>query len=98
MRTGVHFARKRSSNRRVVMPDDELLQRVVTALAEVEGIAAIVLGGSRARGTAHEASDYDIGLYFSAARPLDTDRLLVSVKTLVDDPGAAKVTPIGEWG
>jgi hypothetical protein len=80
------------------MPDDDLLQRVVTALAEVEGIAAIVLGGSRARGTAHEASDYDIGLYFSAARPLDTERLLVSVKTLVDDPGAAKVTPVGEWG
>ena len=80
------------------MPDDGLLQRVVTALAEVAGIVAIVLGGSRARGTAHEGSDYDIGLYFSSTLPLDTDQLLVAVKTLVDDPGAAKVTSVGEWG
>jgi Nucleotidyltransferase domain len=80
------------------MSGDDLLQRVVTALAEVEGIAAIVLGGSRARGTAHEGSDYDIGLHFSAARPLDTDRLLLAVETLVDDPSVAKVTPIGAWG
>jgi hypothetical protein len=80
------------------MSGDDLLQRVVTALAEVEGIVAIVLGGSRARGTAHERSDYDIGLYFSAARPLDTDRLLLAVRMLVDDPSAAKVTPIGAWG
>jgi hypothetical protein len=80
------------------MRGDNLLQRVVTALAEVESIAAIVLGGSRARGTAHAASDYDIGLHFSSARPLDTDDLLLAVKTFVDDPSAAAVTPVGEWG
>jgi hypothetical protein len=80
------------------MREDDLLQRVVTALAEVESIAAIVLGGSRARGTAHATSDYDIGLHFSSARPLDTDRLLVAVKTFVDDPDAATVTPVGAWG
>ena len=80
------------------MRGDDLLQRVVTALAEVESIAAIVLGGSRARGTAHATSDYDIGLLFSSARPLDTDRLLVAVQTLVDDPSAATVTPVGAWG
>jgi hypothetical protein len=80
------------------MSGDDLLQRVVTALAEVESIAAIVLGGSRARGTAHATSDYDIGLHFSSARPLDTDRLLLAVKTFVDDPDAATVTPVGAWG
>jgi predicted nucleotidyltransferase len=77
---------------------DQLLARVVPALAAVPGVSAIVLGGSRARGTAHEASDYDIGLYFSARQPIDTDRLLRIVKTLVDDPAAAAVTPVGEWG
>jgi hypothetical protein len=80
------------------MSGDDLLQRVVTALAEVESIAAIVLGGSRARDTAHATSDYDIGLHFSSARPLDTDRLLLAVKTFVDDPDAATVTPVGAWG
>ena len=80
------------------MSGDDLLQRVVTALAEVESITAIVLGGSRARDTAHATSDYDIGLHFSSARPLDTDRLLLAVKTFVDDPDAATVTPVGAWG
>jgi hypothetical protein len=80
------------------MPSDPVLTRVVPALAEVPGIAAIVLGGSRARGTATESSDYDIGLYFSTAQPLDTDRLLQIARTLVDDPDAAEVTPVGGWG
>ena len=80
------------------MPPDPILQRIVPVLAEVPGVAAIALGGSRARGTATETSDYDIGLYFSAGRPLDTDRLLQAVRTFVDNPEAAEVTPIGAWG
>jgi predicted nucleotidyltransferase len=35
--------------------------RASAVLANVGGVAAIVPGGSRARGTAHDASDYDIG-------------------------------------
>ena len=77
---------------------DSVLQRLVPALADVPGINAIVLGGSRARGTATENSDYDFGLYYSAAKQLDTDRLLEAVRNLVDEPGAAEVTPVGEWG
>lgn len=44
--------------------DEALLSRLVVALAPVPGIEAIALGGSRARGTATAASDYDIGLYY----------------------------------
>jgi hypothetical protein len=77
---------------------DPLLQRLVSALVDVPGVDAIVLGGSRARGTATENSDYDFGLYYSAARPLDTDRLREAVRKLVDEPSAAEVTPVGEWG
>jgi hypothetical protein len=80
------------------MPQDPLLTRLTSAFAEVPGIAAVVLGGSRARGNAHLASDYDIGLYFTAAAPLDTERLLAAAKAVSDDPAAASVTPIGEWG
>ena len=80
------------------MQSDPILTRVVPELAEVGGVEAIALGGSRARGTANASSDYDIGLYFSSTRPLDTDRLLQAVRTLVDNPDAAAVTPVGGWG
>ena len=56
------------------MPRDPFLDRLVSALAEVPGVAAIVLGGSRARGTDQANSDYDLGLYFFEAQPLDTGR------------------------
>ena len=77
---------------------DPLLARIVPRLAEVPGIAGIVLGGSRARGTATAASDYDIGLYYGPHEPLDTARLLEIAKELVDDPTAAAITPVGGWG
>jgi predicted nucleotidyltransferase len=80
------------------MPPDPILNRIVPVLAEVPGVAAIALGGSRARGTATETSDYDVGLYFSAAAPLDTVALLEAARTFVDTPETADVTPIGAWG
>src|SRR6201995_2917955 len=80
------------------MPSDPILQRIVPALAEVRGVAAIALGGSRARGTATDTSDYNIGLYYSAAHPLHTDKLLQAVRTFADTPEAAQVTPVGGWG
>ncbi|MCA1425049.1 MULTISPECIES: nucleotidyltransferase domain-containing protein [unclassified Bradyrhizobium] len=78
------------------MPDDPLLTRLASVVADVPGVQAVVLGGSRARGRAHAASDYDIGLYFKSA--LDTGRLLAAAKTIADDPAATTVTPVGEWG
>ncbi|EJN14406.1 putative nucleotidyltransferase [Bradyrhizobium sp. YR681] len=80
------------------MSDDPLLTRLTSVLAKVPGVQAIVLGGSRARGRAHPASDYDIGLYCDDSRRLDTDRLMIAVKEIADDPGAATVTGLDEWG
>ena len=80
------------------MPSDPILSRIVPALAAVPGVAAIALGGSRARGTAIETSDYDVGLYFSAAARLDTTRLLETARTFVDAPETVEVTPVGGWG
>jgi hypothetical protein len=79
------------------MPDS-VLERILRRLAEVPGVAAVVLGGSRARGTANANSDYDLGLYYRPAAQLDTDCLLHAVRGMVDDPGAAAVTPVGDWG
>ncbi|MBX9797531.1 nucleotidyltransferase domain-containing protein [Sphingomonas sp.] len=77
--------------------DNALVRRVVDALGPVPGVVAIALGGSRARGTAGPASDYDIGLYYDGARPLDVTALRAAVAGLVDDP-ATSVTDIGTWG
>jgi predicted nucleotidyltransferase len=78
--------------------DEALLRRLVVALSGVPGVEAIALGGSRARGTATAASDYDIGLYYRASRPIDV-AALGKVAAILDDRGAeASVTPIGGWG
>jgi predicted nucleotidyltransferase len=77
---------------------DPLLTHIVPRLAEVPGVVGVVLGGSRARGTANAASDYDIGLYYGPDEPLDTECLLNVARDLVDDPSAAAITPVGGWG
>jgi len=78
--------------------DEALLRRLVVALSAVPGVEAIALGGSRARGMAIATSDYDIGLYYRANRPIDV-AALGKVAAVLDDRGVeASVTPIGGWG
>jgi Nucleotidyltransferase domain len=81
-----------------VANDPALLKRLTDTLAGVPGVRAVVLGGSRARGTASERSDYDIGLYYGAGMPLDIVALRVAVATLDDRSTAAEITEIGGWG
>jgi predicted nucleotidyltransferase len=78
--------------------DEALLSRLVGALAPVTGIEAIALGGSRARGTATAASDYDIGLYYRGRRPIDIAALSKVAASLDDRGTGAEVTPLGSWG
>ena len=80
------------------MRTDPFLNHIVSALVDVPGVEAIVLGGSRARGTSTDTSDYDIGLYYSAVRELDTDRLLCVATRFVDNPEAAEVVSAGVRG
>lgn len=81
-----------------VANDEALLRRLVGALGGISGVRAIALGGSRARGTATATSDYDIGLYYDAAQPIDV-AVLGRVAASLDDRGAAaSVTPLGGWG
>ncbi|MGC1294791.1 MAG: nucleotidyltransferase domain-containing protein [Alloacidobacterium sp.] len=48
-----------------IATDDKILRRFRTALDELYGdrIERVMLFGSRARGDAHEASDYDIAIF-----------------------------------
>jgi len=68
----------------------ELAERV----AEVPGVAGIVLGGSRARGSHAPDSDTDVGLYYRS--PLDVDRLDRLAKSVAGP--TAMVTAPGGWG
>jgi hypothetical protein len=77
---------------------DPLLERLAPALAAVPGVLAFALGGSRATGAAHAASDYDIGLYFGEGAQIDVARLLLVVQDLVDVPMTTAVTEVGGWG
>jgi predicted nucleotidyltransferase len=77
---------------------DEILAQVVARVSKIDGVAAIVLGGSRARGTADERSDIDLGIYYDGARPFSTTALGAAARDLDDRHGDGLVTSFGEWG
>ena len=63
---------------------------------DVPGVVAVVLGGSRARGTHDTGSDTDIGIFYSDAQPLDIAALTAVAHEL--DPTKPEVAEIGGWG
>jgi len=87
---------------------DPDVERRVGALAQrliaIEGVTAIALGGSHARGRALPSSDIDLGLLYSEAQPID----IAAVRALaseLDSGGPAPadgetpvVTELWEWG
>jgi predicted nucleotidyltransferase len=75
-----------------------LIDEVVKRLRHVSGVAAIVLGGSRARGTASPRSDVDLALYYTPEDPLDLDALQRVAQTVDDEHRAGVLTGIGGWG
>ena len=76
-----------------VIGDDEL-RAGATRLAEVGGVVAVLLGGSRARGEHTTESDVDLGLYYRP--PLDVPALAALARELAGP--AAGVTEPGAWG
>lgn len=77
------------------MIDGKTLTRIASRVAEVPGIRAVVLGGSRARGTHHEDSDVDLGLYYDAAH-LDVAALTAAASNIVGAP--VEVAGPDGWG
>jgi predicted nucleotidyltransferase len=82
----------------------ELAQSVAQRLSEVDGVVAVVLGGSWARGDAKPNSDIDLAMYYYPESPLNIEQL----RYLADELEQAEVrlelykergpTELGGWG
>jgi hypothetical protein len=79
------------------MYPDKFVQDIVDQLTHVQGIKAIVLGGSWAAGVQEPDSDIDLGLYYNQATPLDIAHIRQIAGALNDDP-KLYMTGLGEWG
>ena len=77
---------------------EAIISQVAARAAKIGGVAAIVLGGSHARGTADERSDIDLGIYYDGARPFSTAALGAAAQELDDRHADGLVTSFGEWG
>src|SRR5579862_5841875 len=77
---------------------DQILNQVVARVSKIEGVQAIVLGGSRARETADERSDIDLGIYYDGQHPFSTAALGAAAKELDDRHSDNLVTSFGDWG
>lgn len=69
--------------------DDLALHQLAERLVAVDGVVAVALGGSRARGTQRPDSDYDLGLYYRGAPDLAALRALA---------GETELSELGGWG
>ncbi|GAB2445112.1 nucleotidyltransferase domain-containing protein [Streptosporangium sandarakinum] len=77
-----------------VVVDDTKLEALAGRMAEVPGVVAVVLGGSRARGTHRPDSDLDLGLYYRGEPDVTALRALA-----VQEAGEqAELTAPGGWG
>jgi predicted nucleotidyltransferase len=79
------------------MYHEVFIQKIVDKLKQVEGLQAIVLGGSWASGTQRQDSDIDLGLYYSESTPLDVDHIK-KIAFALNDIANPVVTDLGGWG
>ena len=76
----------------------ELAQQIAGRLGQIEGVVAVALGGSWARGEAHPGSDVDLGIYYrNEHRPL-----IEALHRLAQELGyrypTETVTDFSSWG
>jgi predicted nucleotidyltransferase len=76
---------------------NEFLLEIVDTLTEVQGLQAVVLGGSWASNTQRLNSDIDLGLYYFEDTALDIDHIRKIANELNDFPNP-EVTVLGGWG
>ena len=70
---------------------------IVAILTELEGVIAVVLGGSYARGTHHAHSDLDLGVYYSDSAPFSVEAIR-RVAQQCSNGTPPVVTDLYEWG
>jgi predicted nucleotidyltransferase len=76
----------------------DLAQRIGDRLGQIDGVVAVVLGGSWARGTARSDSDIDLGIYYRPAHRPSIDPLRQLAQEIDDRHLSGLVTDFGEWG
>ncbi|WP_442941997.1 nucleotidyltransferase domain-containing protein [Nostoc sp.] len=76
----------------------QFINHIVSSLRSIEGITAIALGGSRARGNHTLKSDVDLGIYYNPENPPDLIALNRLACELDDNHRVNLITAIGEWG
>jgi predicted nucleotidyltransferase len=81
-----------------VEPVLELAEGIAARIGELEGVAAVALGGSWARGGASPDSDADLGIYYEPIRPFAIEDLRRLARELDDRRPDDAVTGFGEWG
>ena len=75
----------------------DIVRKVVDLLKDTRGLEAIVLGGSRARGTHGPDSDFDIGLYYDKDN-IDFSLLEAKAQELDQEHRENLLARPGEWG
>lgn len=80
------------------MQVESLIQNIVGELKDVEGVKAVVLGGSRSRGTNTLSSDIDLGIYYDPVSPLNITDLSLLAAQQDDEHRPDLVTQPGGWG
>lgn len=84
-----------------MIPDHkkETLDAIVADLKTINGMAAIVLGGSYCIGMANENSDLDIGLYYREGSPFSIDdvRTVVRKYSIEESPTLTEFYQWGQW-
>lgn len=75
-----------------------IIHRVAHELIQIEGVIAVVLGGSRGRNAADASSDTDIGIYYDGMNPPSIDALRSLGARLDDRHSRDVVTNFGDWG
>ncbi len=73
--------------------DEAFVAHLVEALAGIDAVEAIHLGGSRGAGRAHPASDWDLGVYFRG--PVEHERVQAVART---QGWQGEIVPAGAWG
>src|SRR5512140_2950970 len=81
-----------------IMEIAELLNTLTEEISRVPDVTAIVLGGSRARGTHDKSSDVDLGIYYQPNEPLDLDALNLVASKFDDEHRSSALTSLGSWG
>lgn len=87
----------KSTVRQLSIEQRELVSMLGARLGALQGVKAVVLGGSHARGMAQAGSDIDLGILYSELEPFSIQSVREIAEELSDTPGPV-VTGLYEWG